>query len=319
MKAAVVEHPGDAGSIKEVPTPAPAPNELLVRVLAASVNPIDWKIRDRGTRAMPFVLGQDFAGVVSATGSAVREYREGDRVFGIARDHGAFAEYTLVPEDDREQPIAKIPAGVTDAVASALPTAGLTALAALEILHAGDGSRLLIVGVTGGVGGFAAQMARDRGAHVIGIARAKNENLARTLGVEDFVAYDRGDPVVAIKNAHPDGIDAVLDLVDDGERLKRTADVLRHGGALVSTIGAADVPWLSQHGIEAQNLIMNQTPQWSREGLRTLAEMVEQGRLRVPIATERNLSEAEAALAQSKSGMVDGKIVLTVGRSDARG
>jgi NADPH:quinone reductase-like Zn-dependent oxidoreductase len=312
MKAAVVERPGDPGSLKEFPTPTPAQNELLVRVVAASVNPIDWKVRDRGTRPMPFVLGQDFAGVVSATGAAAHKYNEGERVFGIAREHGAFAEYTLVPEEDRDQPVARIPDDVSDAVAAALPTAGLTALAALEALHVGAGSTLLIVGVTGGVGSIAAQMARDRGAHVVGTARAQNENLARTLGVEDFVAYDRGDSLAAIKSTYPGGIDAVLDLVDDGDRIKRIADVIRDGGALVSTIGAADVPWFSERRVVAQNLIMNQTPQSSHEGLRTLAQMVEQGRLRVPIAAERHFSEVEAALAASKTGTVDGKIVLTL-------
>ncbi|HEX4013804.1 MAG TPA: alcohol dehydrogenase catalytic domain-containing protein [Candidatus Cybelea sp.] len=97
MKAAVIEHRGDRGELKEIAIPQPSPQEILVRVTAAGVNPIDWKIRDRGERAMPFVLGQDFAGVVSAAGHDVLKYREGERIFGIAR-RGAFAEYTVVPQ-----------------------------------------------------------------------------------------------------------------------------------------------------------------------------------------------------------------------------
>ncbi|MGC2363027.1 MAG: alcohol dehydrogenase catalytic domain-containing protein, partial [Candidatus Cybelea sp.] len=94
MKAIVVEHRGDLGSLKEFPRPNYASNEILVRVTVAGVNPMDWKVRDRGDRAPPFVLGQDFAGVVSAAGDRVSKYREGERVFGIARNHGAYAQYT---------------------------------------------------------------------------------------------------------------------------------------------------------------------------------------------------------------------------------
>ncbi len=99
MKAAVVEHRGDAGTIKDIPVPQPGPHDVLVRVVAAGVNPIDWKRRERAEQRLPFVLGQDFAGIVSETGDQVQKYREGERVFGIAREHGGYAEYTLVPED----------------------------------------------------------------------------------------------------------------------------------------------------------------------------------------------------------------------------
>src|SRR5579871_2161101 len=95
MKAAVVQHLDSPAAIVEFPQPQPRSNELLVRIVAASVNPIDWKIRERGERAMPFVLGQDFAGVVSDVGRDVRSYRIGERIFGCARDHGSYAQYTV--------------------------------------------------------------------------------------------------------------------------------------------------------------------------------------------------------------------------------
>jgi NADPH:quinone reductase len=313
MKAALIEHRGEAAALKEIPIPQPNDRELLIRVTVAGVNPIDWKLRDGDyERKLPFVLGQDFAGLVVDVGRQVHRYRIDDRVFGIAREHGAYAEYTIVPEDDHHQPIAKIPDDIGDAEAAALPTAGLTALAALDALGVMDATKLLVVGATGGVGGFATQLARDRGAHVFGTGRAENEELARSLGVEIFIAYDRTDPVKALAGACPNGIDAVLDLVDDRESIVAMAAVLRPGGRLVSTIGAADASWFAKRDVTAINLVMSDAPQSSHAGLRALAEMVERGRLRVTIASEHNLSEAERALDESKRGTVGGKMVLTV-------
>lgn len=312
MKAALIERRGETAALKEIPVPQPQEHEVLVRVTVAGVNPIDWKIRDEERRPLPFVMGQDFAGLVVGTGARVQKYRIDERVFGSAREHGAYAEYTIVPEDDSAQPISKIPAAVGDAEAAALPTAGITALSSLDVLGISKDSTVLIVGATGGVGSFAVQIARDRGARVIGTTRSANEQLARSLGVEEFIAYDRDDIVATVKRMHPYGIDAVLDLVDDNDRIRPMADVLARGGKIVSTIGAADADWFAQRGITANNLHVFKTPQWSHAGLRELAEMVEQGRLRVTILHEHSLGEAERALEESKNGSVDGKMVLTV-------
>ena len=312
MKAVIVEHRGDEGTFKDVPRPEPGEHEILVRVIAASVNPIDWKVRDRGEHTLPFVLGQDFAGVVSEPGARVSKYREGERIFGIARTHGAFAEYTVASEDDPEEPIAKIPDDVGDADAASLPTAGLTALAAIEWLRVEKGTTLLVVGATGGVGTFALQIARDRSARVIGVAGSTSEGLARELGADEFVAYDKEDLAAAIKAAHPGGVDAVLDLVSSGDAIKSMADLMHADGRIVSTIGSADVDWFAQRNIAAVNLVMAQTPQSSHAGLRTLLELLEQQRMRVIIVDERPLAEAAEALAESKRGSVNGKIVITV-------
>jgi NADPH:quinone reductase-like Zn-dependent oxidoreductase len=311
MKAIVVEHRGQLGSLKEIERPTPAAREILVRITAAGVNPIDWKARDRGDMPLPFILGRDFAGVVSALGDHVTKYREGERIFGVARAHGSYTEYTIVGEDDRMEPFAKTPDGVGDADAAALPTAGLTALAALDSLGVGAGRTLLVLGATGGVGSFAVQIARDRGARIIGTARSTNAEAARSLGVNEFVAYDAGNVAEAVKAAHPNGVDAVLDLVDDEDAIKAMAPLLRPEGKIVSTIGAANENWFAQRKITAENLKVADSPRWSHAGLRTLAEMVEQQRLRVNIAAEYPLSEAIAALERSKGG-VAGKIVITV-------
>jgi NADPH:quinone reductase-like Zn-dependent oxidoreductase len=311
MKAIVVEHRGEAGSLKDVPMPKPSESEILVRVTVAGVNPIDWKRRDRADEKLPFVLGQDFAGVVSETGKRATKYRQGERVFGITH-HGSYAQYTLVPQDDPEQPIAKIPDAIGDADAAALPTAGLTALASIEALHVSNGMSLLIVGATGGVGSLATQMGHDRGARVIGVARSSNESLARSLGVDEFVPYDLENVAQSVKHAHPEGVDAVLDLVDDADALEGMAEVVRAGGNVVSTIRSADVEWFAQHKITAQNIAVFTTPQYSHTGLRTLLELIEQGRLRVTIAGERPLADALAALEDSQRGSVNGKILITV-------
>jgi len=311
MKAVVVEHLGESGSLEEIPGPRPAANEILVRVVAAGVNPIDWKLRERAGQRFPFVLGQDFAGIVSATGNRVTKYREGERIFGTT-DHGSYAEYTIVPEDDPSQPVSKISDEVGDADAAALPTAGITALAALKVLQAEPAMTLLVLGATGGVGMFAVQIARERGLRVAGTARAANEEFARSLGVESFIAYDRDDVVAAVKAAYPEGIDAVLDLVDDSDAIKKMAAVVRPGGRLVSTIYSADVAWFAERMIDAKNIVAFESPPASHADLRLLLELVEQQRMRVLIAKEYPLSEALDALEESKRGAVTGKLVITV-------
>lgn len=312
LKALVVEHLGETGSLKEIPVPKPGPHDILVRVTAAGVNPVDWKQRNRPETKFPLVVGRDFAGVVSQPGESVTKYHEGERLFGIARDHGAYAEYTIVSDDDHTQPIAKIPDDVGDADAAALPTAGLTALASLEALLLAKGATLLVIGATGGVGGFAVQIARDRGVHVIGTARSANETFARSLGVDEFVAYDRQNVVQTVKSSHPSGVDAVLDLADDESAIKDMAAVIRPGGRIASTIGAVDENWFAQRQITGANVYVLDSPLWSHAGLRVLLELLEQGRLKVTIAGERPLSEAVAALDASRNGSVNGKIVITV-------
>jgi len=136
--------------------------------------------------------------------------------------------------------------------------------------------------------------------------------LARSFGADTFIGYDRENVVEAVKAASPGGTDAVLDLVDGDDAIGAMADVIKNGGRIVSTIGAADIDAFARRGITAQNIVVGQTPSWSHAGLRTLLELVEQGRLRVTIAAERDLSDAVGALEESKRGRVNGKLVITV-------
>lgn len=288
MKAFAIDRFGDSGSIHELPTPAVSDNEVLVRVVAAGVNPIDWKIRDgiRGDRSFPLVLGQDFAGLVVATGPQVRRYAVDDRIFGTARKYGTFAEYTVVPEESPDDPSAKIPDDVGDADAAALPTAGLTALASLDVLRVAQGTLLLVNGATGGVGSFAAQIAHSRGATVVGTVHSGKEDYARSLGIDVPVPYDRVNVVESLTQRYPNGVDALLDLVSDAEAIKRIGGLVRRGGAVVSTIYVADVEWFENRGVTAANIVLNKTPESSHRGLRELVKMVEAGTVRVDISEE---------------------------------
>jgi NADPH:quinone reductase-like Zn-dependent oxidoreductase len=314
MRAFVVERAREPGTIRDLPTPEIAADQILVRVHAAGVNPVDWKIRDGaiGQRRFPMVLGQDFAGVVERAGEKVRGFPPGTRILGIARSSGAYAQYTVVQAESKQEPIATIPDGVSDAEAAALPTAGLTALAALNWLRVERGRTILIFGATGGVGGYAGQIARSRGAHVVGTAHSGMEEVARAAGSEGVIAYDRDDVVAAAKKLHPDGVDAVLDVVSDRDAIKKDADVLRRGGRIVSTIGAADEAWFEQRRIEAYNLVMAQTPESSPEGLDALTRMVADREIAARVQNELPLSDAERVIERSKAGQISGKVVLNV-------
>jgi NADPH:quinone reductase-like Zn-dependent oxidoreductase len=314
MRAFAIDQFGTPGSVLELPTPAVEPGAVQVRVTVAGVNPLDWKVRDgmMGRRPLPFVLGQDFAGVVERAGEAVTAFAPGDRIFGIARTHGSYAQYTLVTLGVHAEPVAKIPEGLTDSLAAALPTAGLTALAGLAILDVKQGTKLLVVGAAGAVGGYAVQLARARGAHVIATARSGKEEMVRRLGAAEVIAYDRRDVSTAVKAGHPEGVDAVLDVASDRDAIKTLAAAIRAGGKIASTIGAIEVEWFAQRKIEATNVSVSQAPQSSPEGLSELAAMAVGGTLTVRIEAERALDDAALVLENSKAGRITGKVVLKI-------
>jgi NADPH:quinone reductase-like Zn-dependent oxidoreductase len=312
MRAIVVEHRGEKGSLRDLPLPLVGDHEVLVRIAAAGTNPVDWKSRDVYDHSLPFTLGQDFAGTVADVGGRVTKYGHGDRVFGIARTHGSYADYTIVPEESMSEPLGHIPDDIGDADAAGLPTAALTALACVERLGVKSGQTVLIVGVTGAVGQFAAQMALDRGARVIGTGGAAHAEMGRVLGIDAFIAYDREDVVARTREIAPDGVDSVLDLANDTEHIGTMAAVLRKGGTIASTIRAIDEDEFKRRGLHGINVNLEGSPQSSHEGLREVAMMVERGRLRVPIVAERDLTDAVAALELVKSGSVAGKVILTV-------
>ena len=205
---------------EDLPARSPAASEVLVRVHASSVNPVDAAIAGGMLRGMaeydfPVVLGRDFSGVVEQVGSQVTLYSVGDEVFGFllhanptVRD-GSWTELVVVPEDNF---VGRAPAGVELATAGAAPLAGITAMLAIDALTVSAGDAVLIVGATGGVGSFAAQLAARAGATVIAPALPEDEDYVRGLGVEEIVDRN-GDVAAAARELHSDGVDALLDLV----------------------------------------------------------------------------------------------------------
>jgi NADPH2:quinone reductase len=319
MRAFAVRNFEEAPGICDLPIPA-ADSALLIRVRYAGVNPIDYKLVEQLNAAShyPFVLGIDFAGVVERVPAGERDLRAGERVFGIARAHGSYAEYTAVTPGSQIEPIARIPEGVTDEQAAALPIPATTALGSIELMGVTAGQRVAVMGATGGVGGYAVQMARARGAHVIATVRGDADE-ARRLGADEVYDTNTVDVFDAVRGAHPDGVDAVLDLVNGKDAIRRDADIIKSGGALISTLYAVDVQWFAERHITALNISSGATsdsaaahtnPAVSPRGLSEIARMLADGTITARIGSRVELDGAGELLDRLRKGLVRGKAVL---------
>lgn len=296
----------------EMPAPRPEPGEVLIRVAAAGVNPVDWRIREGGLahlfpHAFPLIPGWDAAGTVAAVGAGVDGFATGQRVFTFCRkpviQHGAYAEYVTMAAGG----VAPMPAGASFAEAAAMPLAALTAWQALfDYAGLGAGQRLLVLGGAGGVGGYALQLARDAGARVAATARPANHAYAATVGAELAIDY-AGDVAAAVAAWAPGGADVVLDCAG-GAALERAYGFVRPGGTLVSVVNKVDKERAALAGFRgAFRFVLPSGP-----GLRLLAERVEAGRLRPPDIDVLPLDHAAAAQERSRAGRVRGKLVLSV-------
>ncbi|MFE6460273.1 NADP-dependent oxidoreductase [Streptomyces cinereoruber] len=306
MRAVVVERWGGPENLveRDVERPEPGMNEVLVRVHAAGVNPVDWKTRASGALidwgAVPAV-GWDVSGTVEAAGPGVGHLRPGDEVFGMPlfpRQAGAYAEYVVAPA----RHLAPKPASLTHVEAAALPLAGLTAWQALvDTADVRPGERVLVHAAAGGVGHLAVQIAKARGAYVIGTASAAKHALVRELGADEVVDYRE----VRFEDVLRD-VDVVLDGIG-GETAERSLKVLRPGGRLITLPGPDDVP-AAPEGVRAAWVLVEP----DHLGLRELAALVERGELRPVADTVLPLAEAAKAHAIGEEGRTTGKIVLTV-------
>jgi NADPH:quinone reductase-like Zn-dependent oxidoreductase len=308
MKAIRIHNYGDveALSYEDAPLPEPGPVDVRVRVHAAAVNPVDWKIR-AGYLAqvvphkMPLTIGWDVSGVVDQVGAEVSHLAVGDAVYSrpnIARD-GCYAEYVVVAASE----LAAKPNTLSHNEAAAVPLAGLTAWQGL-FHHAQlkRGERVLVHAGAGGVGSFAIQFAKWAGAHVIATSSAVNEALVRSLGADEFVDYrsQRFEAVLA-------KVDVVLDTIG-GDTQERSVQLLNSGGRLVSVVGTPDAEALAAVGATGGVFMV----QPSSEELSRIGKLIDAGTVRVLIDSVFPLSEARAAQTKSQTGRAKGKIVLEV-------
>ncbi len=281
------------------PIPEPGAAELLISVHAAAVNPLDWKIREGQMKDftpldLPAVLGQEAAGVVEAVGQDVEGFAVGDHVFGaVAPNSGGYAEYTLLTAELS----AKKPPQVSFTDAATLTVAGATAYDAVRQLNLKEGQVLLIVGVAGGVGVAAAQLARDAGITVLGTGSEGKRSLAESLDVI-FVDYHQ-DVVQQVRNVMPDGVDAILDTVG-GDALKLAAQVLKKGGPLVTTADPAAME-LGGSMVERDR---------SSKNLAEVVALVAEGKLDPHAVDVLPFDQAAEALSGVETGHSRGKVVL---------
>jgi NADPH:quinone reductase-like Zn-dependent oxidoreductase len=310
MRAFAVGSFGEPASVHDLPVPT-ADGEVLIRVRFAGVNPLDNNLLGRltVTSSYPFVVGIDFAGVAERVPAGVPDLRAGDRVFGMTRTCGSYADYTAVALTAAMEPLARIPDGVADDQAAALPTPAVTALRTVELLEISAGQRVVVMGATGGVGGYAVQMARSRGAHVIATVRGDADE-ARRLGAEEVYDSQAVDVIEALRADHPDDVDAVLDLVNGPDAIRRDAEVIRPGGRLVSTIFAADEGWFAQRQITAHNHASSENPLISPQGLTTIAQMLAAGTITARIRSTVELAAAGQVLDELRGGGLRGKAVI---------
>ncbi|MGW1994970.1 NADP-dependent oxidoreductase [Embleya sp. NPDC001921] len=292
----------------EVERPEPGPTEVLVRVHAAGVNPIDWKTRTSGGfvhQEPPYTVGYDVAGVVEAVGLGVTSLAPGDDVYGMARfphPAGAYAEYVTAPS----RHFARRPNGLDHTQAAALPLAALTAWQALvDTANVSSSQRVLVHGAAGGVGHLAAQIALARGAYVIGTASAGKHEFLRGLGVAETVDYTSVDFAEVVRD-----VDVVLDTVG-GDYPLRSLRTLREGGTLVSILPpAADFPYEQAQAAGVRAVFVLVEPDLA--ALREITELVESGRLRVEVSAVLPLEDAAKAHEIGELGRTTGKIVLSV-------
>ncbi|MBD2013033.1 NADP-dependent oxidoreductase [Microcoleus sp. FACHB-53] len=308
MKAVRIHTHGGPETLvyEDAPRPTPLTNEVLIRVRAASVNPIDWKIRDGYgqdifNHQMPLILGWDVAGTIEAVGPEVDKFKLGDPVYGytsLLRD-GAYAEFIVAKQEE----IALKPASLDFIQAAAIPIAALTTWQALfDTAALQVNQKVLIHAASGGVGSIAVQLAKAKGAYVIGTASARNADFVRELGVDEFIDY-QSTPFETVVH----DVDVVFDTIG-GDTQERSFGVLRTGGFLVSIVGAPSQELTAQHDVRSAML----PAQPNATQLSEITQLIDAGKVKPFVETVLPLSQARQAHEMSQSGRTRGKIVLQV-------
>lgn len=308
MKAVAMHAYGGPEVLKyeDAARPDPATGEVLVRVHAAAVNPVDWKVRAGHLRgflnySLPLIPGWDLSGVVEATGAGVTDWKQGDAVYARPdlRRNGAYAEYIAV----RASELGHKPRSIDHVQASAIPLACLTAWQAL--FDAGGlkaGQRVLIHAAAGGVGTFAVQLAKWKGAHVVGTASERNHAFLRELGADEVIDYTKTNFEEVVRD-----VDVVLDTLA-GQTRDRSWNVLKKDGILVSILGQPSPDDAAQRGVRAAGVFVE--PNQAQLG--EIAKLVDSRKLRPIIETALPLAQAARAHEMNQTLHTRGKIVLQV-------
>lgn len=302
MKAVRVKEWAQPMEVEELPQSSPANDEVLVRVRAASVDPMEAAIAAGYAKSMfnvPLTLGRNFAGEVVAVGADVTHVKPGDAVYGMSVDQATFAEYAAV----KTQGVAHKPESLDDVQAAAVPVVGLSAWQMLfNLAKLQSGERILIHGAGGGIGSFAVQLAKDIGAFVIGNEKAHNVEFVRQLGADEVINADsqRFEDVVA-------KVDVVLDLVR-GEYMERSFNILKPGGRYVTP--ANMLP--EGAGKEQAIVAMSHFTQPTTEELTKLAEAIDAGKLKVFVSRTFPIEEAQTALYYKPEDAIPGKVVINI-------
>jgi len=314
MRAVTVSDYGGAPVVAEVPTPQPGPGQVLIKMRAAGMNPMDRKLAAGDWRPLParfpMVLGADGEGVVEKVGDGATRFSRGDEVFGQLMipplgSAGTYAEYVAVTED---APLARVPSGIDAVLAAALPTAGGAGLAIVESVEPLSGKTVLIVGAGGGVGSFATQFAANAGARVIANVRAASADRMRAYGATETIDHTDVSVADAVRLAHPGGIDVLIDLVSDADGFGELASLVRPGGTALTSQYVADLEALAAAGVTGINFALRE----SSELLERVADALARGRIVPPPITRIGLEEAPAALGEARTGHANGKTVITL-------
>lgn len=310
MKAVRIHQYGERDVLKfeDAPMPGINANDVLVRTVAASVNPVDWKIRagylkDMIPYEMPLTLGWDVSGVITAVGENVTTFAVGDSVYSrpdITRN-GTYAEYVAI----RASEVAHKPDSITHNEAASLPLAGITAWEVLiTTAQISEGQKVLIHAGSGGVGSLAIQLAKSRGAYVIATTSAKNRDLVASLGADEVIDYKAQDFTDVVAE-----VDVVFDTLG-GDVQTASWSVLKKGGMLVSIVSPPSEETANEFGVKSAFVFI----QPNAEILRQYAELVDHGKIRPIVGAEFALADIEKAHELSESGRAVGKIVLSVGK-----
>src|SRR5712672_305624 len=287
----------------EMQRPTPGPDEVLIKVHAPAVNPIDWKMRAGHVKEVfpltfPSTLGWDVSGTVEEAGDKVTQFKRGDEVYALVNG-GGYAEYVVAKADI----VGKKPRTLDHVHAAAVPVAGLTAWQALfEVAQLRAGQKVLIHGAAGGVGNFAVQFAKERGAYVIGTASSRNHAFLHELGPDKAVDYQKTRFEDVVHEA-----DVVLDTIG-GDTQERSFKALKKGGILVSIVQPPSQELAAKYGVRA--LFYGGHP--SSSNLAEIARLIDSGKVKTVVETVLPLAEARRAHELSQSGHARGKIVLKV-------